>query len=69
MTRVLIFLVRSYQVLVSPLLPANTCRFYPTCSRYAIEALEKYGAMKGIWLAAKRVAKCHPWHPGGFDPA
>ena len=69
MAGVLIFLVRVYQVLVSPLLPPNTCRFYPTCSRYTVDALTKYGAMKGTWLAARRIAKCHPWHPGGFDPA
>lgn len=69
MAGVLIFLVRVYQVLVSPLLPPNTCRFYPTCSRYTVDALTKYGAMKGTWLAASRIAKCHPWHPGGFDPA
>lgn len=69
MARALIFVVHVYQFLVSPLLPANTCRFYPTCSRYAVDALTKYGAMKGSWLTVKRIAKCHPWHPGGIDPA
>ncbi len=69
MSRVLIVLVRSYQIVVSPLLPPNACRFYPTCSSYTIDALKKYGAVKGSWLAIRRIAKCHPWHRGGFDPA
>ncbi|MGE5316332.1 MAG: membrane protein insertion efficiency factor YidD [Acidobacteriota bacterium] len=68
MKTLLIFFVRAYQILLSPLLPANTCRFYPTCSQYAIDALRKYGALKGMWLAAKRIAKCHPYHEGGYDP-
>lgn len=69
MAHVLIVLVRGYQIAVSPFLPLNTCRFYPTCSRYAIDALRKYGSLKGTWLTLRRVLKCHPWHPGGFDPA
>ncbi len=65
---VLIFL-RAYQILVSPLLPPNTCRFYPSCSTYAVDAVKKYGPWKGMWRAAKRVGRCHPFHPGGYDPA
>jgi putative membrane protein insertion efficiency factor len=64
---VLIALVRGYQVALSPLLPA-ACRYYPTCSAYAVEALEKHGAWRGSWLAMKRIGRCHPFHPGGFDP-
>ena len=64
---VLVLLVRGYQVALSPLLPAS-CRYYPTCSHYAIEALEKHGALRGGWLALKRIARCHPFRPGGFDP-
>jgi uncharacterized protein len=63
----LITLVRGYQVVLSPLLPA-ACRYYPSCSAYAVEALEKHGARRGAWLAAKRIARCHPFHPGGYDP-
>lgn len=60
-------LIRSYQVLISPLLlPA--CRFQPTCSRYALEAIARFGAIKGSWLAVRRISRCHPWHPGGYDP-
>ncbi|MEK9135521.1 MAG: membrane protein insertion efficiency factor YidD [Bacteroidota bacterium] len=69
MVRILIFLVRGYQRLISPFLPPNTCRFSPTCSSYMIDALQKYGAPKGTWITLKRISKCHPWHPGGFDPA
>jgi putative membrane protein insertion efficiency factor len=60
-------LVRAYQLLISPVLPAS-CRFYPSCSAYAIEALARHGAAKGSWLAARRVCRCHPWNDGGFDP-
>lgn len=67
MRSVLIFLVRGYQVVLSPLLPAS-CRYYPSCSSYAIEALQRHGAMHGTWLAIRRVARCHPFHPGGYDP-
>lgn len=63
----LIFLVRGYQVVLSPLLP-STCRFYPSCSAYAVEALERHGAWRGTKLAARRLARCHPFHPGGYDP-
>ncbi|MCF0248357.1 MAG: membrane protein insertion efficiency factor YidD [Synergistes sp.] len=64
----LIFLIRAYQVIVSPLLGGGKCRFYPTCSEYAAEALRTYGAAAGLWLAAERLVKCGPWHEGGFDP-
>jgi hypothetical protein len=64
---VLVLFVRGYQVALSPLLPA-ACRYYPSCSAYAIEALEKHGALRGSWLAARRIARCHPFRPGGFDP-
>jgi len=66
-SRPLIWLVRLYQLAISPLLPPS-CRFYPSCSCYALEALEKHGALKGGWLALRRVFRCHPWHPGGHDP-
>lgn len=60
-------LIRFYQVVLSPLKPP-TCRFYPTCSQYGLEAVKQYGAFKGGWMATKRILKCHPFHPGGFDP-
>lgn len=59
--------IRFYQIFISPLKPP-TCRFYPTCSAYTIEAIQKKGPVKGTWLAIKRIAKCHPFHPGGYDP-
>ena len=64
---VLKILVRVYQVALSPLLGPN-CRYYPTCSHYAIEAIETHGSLRGIWLSLKRIGRCHPWHEGGFDP-
>ena len=60
--------VLGYQRYLSPLKTMPTCRFYPSCSSYAIEALREHGALRGAWLAAWRVARCHPLHPGGFDP-
>jgi uncharacterized protein len=63
----LIALVRGYQTVLSPLLPA-ACRYFPTCSAYAVEALERHGALRGSWLAVRRIARCHPLRPGGYDP-
>jgi hypothetical protein len=65
--RALVLLIRGYQLLISPLFPAS-CRFTPSCSEYARQAIAKYGPLQGAWLAVKRVARCHPWHPGGHDP-
>jgi putative membrane protein insertion efficiency factor len=59
--------IRGYQLVVSPLLPPS-CRFNPSCSQYALEAIRRHGAVRGCWLAARRLARCHPFHPGGFDP-
>jgi uncharacterized protein len=67
MKRVLLLLISGYRMLVSPLLGAN-CRFYPTCSSYAAEAIDTHGALRGAWLALRRISKCHPWHAGGVDP-
>lgn len=67
MTKVLIALIRCYQRFISPLLP-KSCRFYPTCSEYSVLALQKYGLYRGGFLALKRIVKCHPFHPGGYDP-
>jgi putative membrane protein insertion efficiency factor len=67
MRRVLITFVRAYQLGISPHLPPS-CRYYPSCSAYAIEALQKHGAVRGSWLAVRRIARCHPFRPGGFDP-
>ncbi|MFY4777271.1 membrane protein insertion efficiency factor YidD [Metabacillus sp. RGM 3146] len=64
---VLIGIIKFYQKVISPLKPP-TCRFYPTCSSYGLEAVRRHGALKGGYLAAVRIAKCHPFHPGGFDP-
>ena len=67
MARLLIFLIRCYQRVLSPFI-GNQCRFHPTCSRYAVEALQKHGALRGSWLAARRVTRCHPLNAGGIDP-
>jgi hypothetical protein len=64
---VLLLLVRAYRRFVSPLLPPS-CRFYPSCSAYALGALERHGAARGSWLTLRRLARCHPLHPGGIDP-
>lgn len=65
--RGLVFLIRLYRHMVSPLRPA-TCRFVPTCSQYAVDALTEYGLVRGSWLTVTRLARCGPWHPGGWDP-
>jgi len=65
--RILALLIRGYQRVLSPLLPSR-CRFYPSCSEYARQALLKHGALRGSWLALRRLLKCGPWHPGGHDP-
>jgi putative membrane protein insertion efficiency factor len=67
MRELFLFFLRVYRYAVSPLL-GNNCRFYPSCSEYAREAVQKYGALKGGWLTLKRLARCHPFHPGGVDP-
>lgn len=63
----LIGIIRLYRVLISPLFPPS-CRFQPTCSQYAIEAVQAFGIWQGAWLAVKRIIRCHPLHPGGYDP-
>lgn len=65
--KVLLFFVHGYQYLLSPYF-GSQCRFTPTCSHYAVDALNKYGAIKGGYLTSRRLLRCHPWHPGGFDP-
>lgn len=67
MNKFLIIIVKLYRKYISPVKP-QTCRFYPTCSEYSLQALEKYGAEKGSYLSAKRILKCHPFNPGGYDP-
>ena len=67
MKTVLLALIRAYQYTLRPMLGSN-CRFYPSCSDYAMEAVERHGALRGTWLALRRVGRCHPYHPGGFDP-
>ncbi len=67
MKRFLLLLIRAYQRLLSPLLP-RACRFYPSCSSYAAEAVERHGPALGAFLAARRIARCHPFNPGGYDP-
>ena len=62
-----ILLIRFYQLFISPL-KGQTCRFYPTCSQYSLEAFKKYGVFKGIYLSTRRILKCHPFHDGGYDP-
>jgi putative membrane protein insertion efficiency factor len=65
--RILIGIIRAYQYLLSPWW-GSQCRFTPTCSHYAVEALERHGALGGSWLAARRILRCHPWSAGGYDP-
>ncbi|MDP2965428.1 MAG: membrane protein insertion efficiency factor YidD [Pelolinea sp.] len=61
-------LIRVYQKTISPALPGNTCRFYPSCSHYGYQAILKFGALKGLFLAIKRILRCNPFNPGGYDP-
>lgn len=65
--KILLSVIRFYQVVISPIKPPS-CRFYPTCSHYGLEAVQRFGALKGGWLTLKRILKCHPFHPGGIDP-
>ncbi len=67
MKGIVLAVLRFYQRFVSPMFPPS-CRYTPTCSQYTYEAIEKYGVLKGTWLGVKRVARCHPFHPGGYDP-
>jgi putative membrane protein insertion efficiency factor len=67
MRSILIAVIQLYRWFVSPLLGPN-CRFYPTCSCYAQESIRRHGAVAGAWLALRRILRCHPWHPGGYDP-
>ncbi|GAB2180956.1 membrane protein insertion efficiency factor YidD [Denitratisoma sp. agr-D3] len=63
----LLVLIRFYKLAISPFL-GRSCRFYPSCSEYTLEALQKHGLVKGLWLSVKRIGRCNPWHSGGFDP-
>ncbi|HYA12306.1 MAG TPA: membrane protein insertion efficiency factor YidD [Thermodesulfovibrionales bacterium] len=67
MKKVFITLIKLYRFIISPVFP-KSCRFIPTCSEYAIEAIEKHGSMRGSYLLLRRLLKCHPFHPGGYDP-
>jgi putative membrane protein insertion efficiency factor len=67
MKNLLILPVRAYRYFISPML-GDHCRFAPSCSEYALEALQRYGAVKGSWLSVRRLSRCHPWHAGGYDP-
>ncbi|HRH34457.1 MAG TPA: membrane protein insertion efficiency factor YidD [Catalimonadaceae bacterium] len=64
---ILIWIIRFYQGAISPLLPGG-CRYSPTCSQYMIEAIQKHGPLKGVWLGTKRIGRCHPWGGNGYDP-
>ena len=64
---ILLKIIKFYQDYISPLLP-KSCRYYPTCSTYTVTAIEKYGIIKGSWMGLKRILRCHPFHPGGYDP-
>lgn len=65
--KTILFFIDAYRYALSPFLP-QSCRFSPTCSQYSREAVQRYGAARGLWLSVKRVLKCHPFHPGGYDP-
>ena len=64
---IFLLIIKGYKTLISPILPPS-CRYYPTCSDYGVEAIKKYGPFKGCWLALKRIARCHPWGGHGYDP-
>lgn len=68
MKYVLVGLIRVWRAVISPLYGPDTCKFYPTCSTYALDAVRTHGALRGTWLSVKRVARCHPWSLGGYDP-
>lgn len=68
LVNVFIFIIRLYQACISPFFFAPCCRFYPSCSQYAIDAIQLHGPVRGIFLGVKRVMRCHPLHPGGYDP-
>nr|HID59078.1 membrane protein insertion efficiency factor YidD [Desulfobacterales bacterium] len=63
----LVAIIRAYQYILSPLFPP-ACRFYPTCSEYSCQAIKRYGVLKGSWISIRRIMRCHPFHPGGYDP-
>ncbi len=67
MSKIILWLIRAYQKVISPWTP-KTCRFHPTCSEYSYQAVKKYGALKGGLKSVKRISKCHPFNPGGYDP-
>lgn len=67
MRSVVILFIRLYQIVISPFF-GNVCRFEPSCSRYAIAVIGHFGVLRGSWLALRRIGRCHPWHPGGYDP-
>ncbi len=66
--KTLLFLITFYRNVISPMKKQPSCRFYPTCSQYAFDAISRYGCLKGLFLSFKRIIKCHPFHPGGYDP-
>ncbi|MCD4693680.1 MAG: membrane protein insertion efficiency factor YidD [Calditrichales bacterium] len=67
MRRIFLLLLKVYQKVLSPMFPPS-CRFFPTCSEYSYQSIDKYGLIKGGWLSIRRLSKCHPFHPGGYDP-
>lgn len=68
MKRLVLLLLHFYQHVLAFIFPANSCRFYPSCSTYAMQAVERFGVIRGCWMGIKRLSRCHPWHEGGFDP-
>lgn len=67
LSKIVILIILFYKKMISPLLP-RSCRFYPSCSSYSIEALKRHGFLKGMYLSVRRIGRCHPWNPGGYDP-